>query len=58
MSVLTARLGALGVPSLCPKGTWKELLKHNDGKRGASGVRGQSPEGMGQRLGWHLPAGN
>lgn len=55
--------GALDVPSLRPTGTWKELLEHSDhypdsAERGASGVRGQSPEGTGQRSGWHLPAGN
>lgn len=55
--------GSQDVPSLRPTGTRKELLKHSDhypdaAGKGASGVRGQSPEGIDQRSGWHLPAGN
>lgn len=55
--------GSLDVPSLRPMGTWKELLEHRDhypdsSGKGTCGVRGQRLKGVGQRSGWHLPAGN
>lgn len=55
--------GSLDVPSLRSTGTWKELVQRRDhypdsSGKGTRGVRGQSLKGMGQRSGWHLPAGN